>query len=594
MIETTRARVGPLFRLLSSSALLAALTTSLACSSLVSTESDDLLTPVDARALMLALRDLDVGEDEPFIEYLQRARASLAASDDPGAIRLARHIPDDARAIPDAGYRSALPALLAAYARGRGREARIDALAGLIRHQTVNAPDTAAPGRSPVFDAFESELSALTVRQGLVFDHVDHIAYEMRSKEKHHDEIGVLVHADVVPAGESGWTVPPFQGVLKDDRLYGRGALDDKGPLVAALFAIAALEKSEVPFIKGFRLVAGTSEETHWACIERYQEVRKMPRATLVADASFPVGVGEKGIATLRVTSPDDRVRATARTVSPGTPSGVTLVALDGGQVANQVPSNARAVLAARDEAALDALIEIARAHRERLHALVDDDGSLVVTASGRAAHSAEPEKGENAIAPLVAFLVETRALDDDACGAMLEVLHDAVLSSPHGAPLGVDGEHPRFTRTTVNLGRLVKRPDGRCEAHVNVRWPPPLTVDEVVARARTALTERARGTRAEGLTVDGGGLSPTLIDENTPLVRALQESYGLVTGHEARTRTVSGTTYAKAVPGSVTFGPAPEDDGDARMHGPDEYIGLEELDALVEMYAFALARLAL
>lgn len=558
---------------------------------LVESDDEDALVVIDMHAIVVALRDVPALEDESFVDFLQRARASLAASDDAGAQALARHIPDDTRAVPDSRYRTALPALLAAYARGLAHDARIAALSSFIRHETVNARDSASPGRSPAFDAFESDLAALTTKLGLAFDHVDHIAYEMTTKEKRHDEIGILVHADVVPAAENGWTVPPFQGVVKDGRIYGRGAIDDKGPLTAALFAVAALERSGVPFIRGFRLVAGTSEETHWADIERYQEVRAMPTLTFVADASFPIGVGEKGIATIRVTTTGDDVQPASFD-----PRAIRLVTLDGGQVANQVPASARAVLAVDDAERLSALVAAANAADTHVRALVEKDGRVVVEAMGRAAHSAEPEKGENAIAHLVRFLVGQGGLERSACGGLVQVLYDTVVTSPNGASFGIDDAHPRFTPTTVNLGRLVKESDGRCEAHLNIRWPPPLSVDDVVARVRSALTDASARVPSGpvALAVVGGGLSPTLIDGDTPLTGALAESYALVTGKPARLVTVSGTTYAKAVKGAVTFGPAPEDDGEARLHGPNEYLGLDELDALVEMYAFALARLAL
>ena len=44
--------------------------------------------------------------------------------------------------------------------------------------------------------------------------------------------IGVLVHLDVVPAGD-GWHYEPFAATLDGDRIYGRGVIDDKGPAVA-------------------------------------------------------------------------------------------------------------------------------------------------------------------------------------------------------------------------------------------------------------------------------------------------------------------------------------------------------------------------
>ncbi len=47
-------------------------------------------------------------------------------------------------------------------------------------------------------------------------------------------------HIDVVEVG-LGWTVPPFEGVVKDGRVYGRGACDMKGGIAASLIAIDAL-----------------------------------------------------------------------------------------------------------------------------------------------------------------------------------------------------------------------------------------------------------------------------------------------------------------------------------------------------------------
>ncbi|TDO69742.1 acetylornithine deacetylase [Kribbella sp. VKM Ac-2571] len=50
----------------------------------------------------------------------------------------------------------------------------------------------------------------------------------------------LLGHTDVVPVGD-GWTVDPYGGLLRDGRIYGRGASDMKGGLAAALVALAAL-----------------------------------------------------------------------------------------------------------------------------------------------------------------------------------------------------------------------------------------------------------------------------------------------------------------------------------------------------------------
>ena len=58
-------------------------------------------------------------------------------------------------------------------------------------------------------------------------------------------ETGLLLvgHTDTVPAGdEAAWTYPPFSGTLAEGRIYGRGAVDTKGGMAAALWALAALK----------------------------------------------------------------------------------------------------------------------------------------------------------------------------------------------------------------------------------------------------------------------------------------------------------------------------------------------------------------
>ena len=79
--------------------------------------------------------------------------------------------------------------------------------------------------------------------------------------------IGILCHTDVVSAGE-GWNTEPFDPVEKDGKLYGRGTSDDKGPLVASLFAMKYLADNQmIPEDACLRMIVGTDEEESWRCI---------------------------------------------------------------------------------------------------------------------------------------------------------------------------------------------------------------------------------------------------------------------------------------------------------------------------------------
>ncbi|CAO3380053.1 acetylornithine deacetylase/succinyl-diaminopimelate desuccinylase family protein [Azospirillum argentinense] len=66
-------------------------------------------------------------------------------------------------------------------------------------------------------------------------------------------------HIDVVPAGQ-GWTVDPFEGVVKDGRVYGRGACDMKGGIAASIIAVEAILEAGIPF-PGALEISGTVDE---------------------------------------------------------------------------------------------------------------------------------------------------------------------------------------------------------------------------------------------------------------------------------------------------------------------------------------------
>ena len=71
----------------------------------------------------------------------------------------------------------------------------------------------------------------------------------------------VLTHMDVVPAVASEWKVPPFSGEVKDGYVWGRGALDDKGPGVIDLMAMLAIKRAGILLNRDIIFVATGDEE---------------------------------------------------------------------------------------------------------------------------------------------------------------------------------------------------------------------------------------------------------------------------------------------------------------------------------------------
>jgi succinyl-diaminopimelate desuccinylase len=544
-----------------------------------SEEDEDTVDPPDPVSLRERLQALPPVEGEVWLTFLERAYEVSVTPEESYAIARIR---DGDRRSPEA--KAALPPLVSSWARKSTGEARVALLSKLIAHRTYHEEGNSPPGNSPAFRAFEADIKAFAVDHTLDFTTVQHIAYEVgvsgSRRRSNRRKVGVLAHADVVPADEPGWESDPFVAKITDDAIYGRGALDDKGAIVASLFAITAMSHAGAVRQRLPVLIIGTSEETHWDGIDRFVAKRGAPSRVFVADGSFPLSVGEKGVATATV-----KVKETASADGPG----FTLLDLKGGQVSNQVPATAWALLQGTPE-------DVARVAADESHKAWAttrvENGYLVVETGGKAAHGATPGEGENAIQRMLRFLTVHAPLKDTPCGRLLALLDEKLDGEHDAARLGLGDVHERFSPATVNIGTL-RLAEGVCEAKLNLRWPPPKTAKQAVDAVRNAIVQAAGGTL--DLDITGGGLDPFLIEGDVGFTSALRNAYTAVTGEPAEEVTLSGTTYAKAIPGgAVTFGPSgPKVSGD-RIHGPNEHITLEELGMLVEVYAWALTEMGL
>lgn len=109
--------------------------------------------------------------------------------------------------------------------------------------------------------------------------------------------VDLLCHLDVVGEGDlADWNSDPYQMTLgEDDCAYGRGTIDDKGPAVAALYALRCLRDLSLPLRSGARLILGTDEESGMDDLPRYYALCQAAPNTFSPDANFPVYNTEKG-----------------------------------------------------------------------------------------------------------------------------------------------------------------------------------------------------------------------------------------------------------------------------------------------------------
>ena len=399
--------------------------------------------------------------------------------------------------------------------------------------------------------------------------------------------VGVLTHVDVVPAGD-GWSVPPFGGVVRDGRLYGRGAIDNKGPTVAALFAVAALAAVGAPVRRGMRLIVGGDEESGFECLRHYFRLHPYPELAFSPDAVFPVVFAEKGILDVTVALP--------------APTG-PVVRLSGGERPNVVPDRAEAELAfdtwqqAADwQRRLTAAAASRRAWIEveligpvegvRPQVAGEPAGRIVVRSRGLATHGSTPEKGINAAVELLTCLVEADRGEGvlDPAGSL--ALLAAAGAGLHGQGLGIFERDDVSGVLSCNLGVLeLKGP--QLVATFDIRYPVSLKSGDSLVR-RMGEKVASVGGRVTAVIDD----PPHYVPEESFIVRTLLEVYRRETDDDTPPLAIGGGTYARLVPGAVAFGPVMPFSG-VVPHERDEHIELDHLRRLARLYAAALWALA-
>jgi len=403
--------------------------------------------------------------------------------------------------------------------------------------------------------------------------------------------IGVLLHLDVVPPGE-GWTRPPFSGTLENGVIYGRGCQDDKGPVAQALHALAAVKSLGRPLRKSVRLILGSQEETGvWEDIERYLVLEAPPDLSIVPDAVFPIVSAEKGMVDIVFSAPPQAPETGA----------LTIRLVRAGERANIVPHICEAVLEAKAEREIEAvrsaLEGFLKAHGEARADFDTAQGSQTQSVRlvfhGRNAHGSTPEEGHNAARDAAAFLAGIATL----AGPRAQFLRfvSTIAADDAGRALGIAMAHPFVGATTQNLGILsVGRSE--CRAVVNTRPTLGQAANDILNAARAKASEWAAAGLPITVEVQGKAYDPLYLnpERHPQFFEALKTAYSSATGREPTLIATPGTTFAKAFPNALCFGPVDPQDEEILAHKADERLHVDHLTRNVRIYGLALGLLAL
>ena len=383
-------------------------------------------------------------------------------------------------------------------------------------------------------------------------------------------KIGIIAHIDVVPAGE-GWSYPPFEGRVVEGKLYGRGASDDKGPLVASLYAMKAIKDSGLPIKNHVRLLIGCDEESGMRCIQYYLDKEEQPWGGFSPDGEFPVIFGEKGIYRFRCDSTwaDTKVRGR-----------FSLIKIEGGTRANVVPESATAVLSGNEKLFELAQKELAQFDHEDRLALSRDGDQLVIKVRGQSAHASMPWQGINANNLLLNFL-RRLPLAPAAVEQYIYSLADLFADGYQGTNLGIACSDEIFGELTLSLGVLQADSQGG-SASFDLRYPNLDQREQLWQKIAAACASRSLTVTLEQ---DKPGL---YVPQDSPMIQCLLKAYHKVSGRQDEPITIGGGTYCRTLNNFVAYGPVFP--GQKQVaHERDEYISIDDLMLCAEIYTQAL-----
>lgn len=376
-----------------------------------------------------------------------------------------------------------------------------------------------------------------------------------------YEALAILAHLDVVPAGD-GWSRDPFGAQRIDGKIYGRGTSDDKGPAVAALYALRAVREAGIPLGRKVRLILGCDEECGSADLQYYKTKETMPRSGFSPDANYPVINIEKGGAHICL-------------AGGLCGEGLQVVSMQVGERPNVIPGFAAAVV--KGDAALAAAAEEAGRRLGFPVSASAENGLVTLETVGMTGHAAFPSHGRNAIGQMLLIFKELGAR-----GALKDMA-EAIGMTYGGENLGIAMQDALSGPLTCSLD-MIRIENGRVEALMDIRYPVLLNAERMLAQLKMRLP-RFEVTMPHSH-------EPHYVSADTSLVQELLEAYHEVTGLEKKTIAIGGGTYAQSMEEGVAFGalfPGEEE----MAHQADEYIPEESLYQNARIFARAIVRLA-
>lgn len=371
------------------------------------------------------------------------------------------------------------------------------------------------------------------------------------------DILGILAHLDVVPVNKAEWDSYPFKLDIRDGKMFARGAIDDKGPLVCAYIAMKILKDTGFKPKKRIRLIAGCDEESGSRCLEHYLEKEEKPALGFSPDACYPLIYGEKGMLSYDIfgESADD----------------VILEFICGTRY-NIVPSEAKCRLS------INLTKEFNEFINDNNYSGKIEDGYYITY--GIAAHAMCPENGVNAAYIMFEFL------NKYTNSKLAKFMNEYYLDDVYGKKLGYYIYDDDMKDLTSNLA-VVEIKNNKFKIGVNCRVPLDSQFKVIEECLNKACDKYGYSFKTFNIN------NRHYIDPNSDLVKTLMSCYQKVTNdYLNKPITIGGGTYAREIGYAVAYGPLFVGREDV-CHIANEYMYIEDFIKSIEIYINAIYELS-
>ncbi|MBP1991637.1 Sapep family Mn(2+)-dependent dipeptidase [Paenibacillus eucommiae] len=406
------------------------------------------------------------------------------------------------------------------------------------------------------------EAQDIIVRAGLQAVNHDYYGISAIYPGKSERKISFFSHLDVVPEGE-GWTFDPYEPFEQDGFLFGRGARDNKAAAAGVIYTLQFFKEHHIPLKHTVSAFLGCNEEAGMQDVAYYLK-EEDPAFSIVSDAFFPVGNGEKGILTA------DFIADIA---------GTNLLDFYGGELSNVIPGTARAILSGITPEQVQAALG------EQFTVTPHPQG-VVIEASGLGGHAAFPEGTINPIQKLAGALLRYELVTGSAARALAFI--DEAFADYYGHGLRIAYEDEVSGQTTHTTG-MVRLSNDKLTVNTNIRYAISAKSGEIVEKIR------ARGAEYGFVLEHADDNPPYHVSENEPIVQQLAALANSVLQTDQKPYVMGGATHARKLPRAVAFGPSRSDLskpfplGRGGPHQPDEAVRLQTIWDAMKVYIHAL-----